>query len=264
MERPANLIHPERRNATQAARRANAAAEVSKNTEGGLKKWLILGILAAGVISVAVWALRSETFTVQHVKIEGKYRTAPEVLQSLLSRYTAAGFLYLDLTAMQAALMALPWIEQATVTPHWPDTVRITLTEYEPLAIWQQTQTAAPILVSTQATPIAVTPTAEEQARLPLLVGEQLSTLVQRYRQATVLFNPTGLQLQQLSCSIRQVCTLQLAEGLRIVLGRDDYYRHLQRFLSVYSRIVDVQDMPVRQVDLRYTNGIAVQLATAE
>ncbi len=264
MERPAWLIQPERRNVTQAARRMPNTPDPKQSSGNGLKKWLILGILATGLISLVIWGLQPETFTIQKVKIEGQHRTEPEVLQSLLSRYTATGFLYLDLAAMQTALTALPWIEQATVTQQWPDTVQVTLTEYEPLAIWQQTQTAAPILVSTQATPIEVTPTTDEQARLPLLVGEQLSTLVQRYRQVTALFRPTGLQLQQVSCSIRQTCTLQLAEGLSIVLGRDDYYRHLQRFLSVYSRIVDVQDMPVRQVDLRYTNGIAVQLATAE
>lgn len=263
-QRPTTARSPERRTATQAARRSASNTPTQNQWQSGLKKPLILGILALILSIVSSWVLYPQTLLVQRVKIEGNHRTTPEVLQSVISRHTNTGFLYLDLAAIQAALSELPWIAEAVVTRQWPDTLAVTLTEKEPFAVWQTSTTQAPILVSTNSTPIPVAPTTAQQAQLPHLIGADATVLVAQYRQAQELFSAAGLQARELRCSGRQACTVVLRDGLSIVLGRDHQFQHLQRFLSVYSRIVDVQDTPVQQVDLRYTNGIAVQLATAE
>jgi cell division protein FtsQ len=74
---------------------------------------------------------------VRDVMVEGRERQdGGSVLTALAVQY-GTPILSMDVGAARQRLEALPWIEQAIVERHLPDTIWVRLTERQPLAVWQ-------------------------------------------------------------------------------------------------------------------------------
>ena len=52
---------------------------------------------------------------------------------------------------------------------------------------------------------------------------------------------------------------LVLSNGLRLVVGRDQIMKKMQRFLAVYRSDLQEKVDSVASIDLRYSNGVAVE-----
>jgi cell division protein FtsQ len=91
------------------------------------------------------------------------------------------------------------------------------------------------------------------------------------------------LKIKELGCDSRQAWYMVLNQGLHLQLGRGNSELRVQRFLQVYQRIITPltslcakaenraplcqktsEDNLITQIDLRYTNGIAVRKPLAE
>ena len=70
---------------------------------------------------------------------------------------------------------------------------------------------------------------------------------------------PLGLNVTRLQLSERRAWRMTLNDGLELRLGRDGVERRLQRFVEVYPGVLKQQLARIAAVDLRYTNGFAVQ-----
>jgi cell division protein FtsQ len=86
----------------------------------------------------ALAASASAGLVVQEIFVEGRGETpGPQVLAALdLKR--GSPILAFDPAAAKAELEQLPWIKEASVERRLPDTVRVRLTERQPLALWQR------------------------------------------------------------------------------------------------------------------------------
>lgn len=222
-----------------------------------LKKPLILGILL--LILGALLGGLIHLVTIKRVQIEGNRQTSPDTLQSILSEYFRQGKLFPDVRAIKTALLTLPWVAEVSLSRRWPDILWIHLTEHHAAARWQSDQ--GTMLISVSAVPIIpISIATQDMAQLPLLIGQDPIDLLQRYQRAQNELQKKSLSAQQLRCD--PTCRLTLANGLILVLGREEHDQTLQRFLRVYRRLVDGQDRPpIQQIDLRYANGFAVQRA---
>ena len=65
----------------------------------------------------------------------------------------------------------------------------------------------------------------------------------------------------RLSLDDRGAWSLQLDNGTQVYLGRDSMEERLQRLLSSWDALMEEQEVPPRDIDLRYTNGFAVAWA---
>jgi cell division protein FtsQ len=236
------------------ARHSTSSETKSRNH---LKKSLILGILL--LILGGLGGGLVHIVTIKRIQIEGNGQTSPDILESILSDYLEQNALFPDVTAMKMALLTLPWVAEVNLSRRWPDILWIRLTEHRAVARWQSTQ--GTMLVSAAAIPIIpITTPTQDMAQLPLLIGQDPVDLLQRYQRVQNELQHKGLSARQLRCD--PTCRLTLADGLILVLGREEHDQTLQRFLRVYRRLVDGQDRPpIQQIDLRYASGFAVQWA---
>jgi cell division protein FtsQ len=73
------------------------------------------------------------------------------------------------------------------------------------------------------------------------------------------MFRPFGLSVTRLSLEARGAWTLTLDNDIRVVLGREALNERLQRFLDLYKQRLAEHAAQIEQIDIRYTNGIAVR-----
>lgn len=112
------------------ARRVAVARDV-----GRLRRRRLNVVLA--LVCVAVWAmvgLRSFLLDVDRVQVDGAGHTPVAEVRAIAGIDTGAPMMSVDRGGATEAVAALPWIEEARVHRMWPGTIRIVVTEREPVA----------------------------------------------------------------------------------------------------------------------------------
>src|SRR5690606_26740055 len=92
-----------------------------------------LAVVSAGVLAVLGLA-HSPMFDVDHVVVVGAARTSPDVVAETAGIKTGDTMISVDSDEVTAAVEALPWVADASVSRDWPGTVRISVTEREAIA----------------------------------------------------------------------------------------------------------------------------------
>lgn len=207
------------------------------------------------------WALRARNFPVQNVRFEGPFR---HVTQRQLERATVdlvrGNFFLIDLEALQRRVEALPWVYQASVRRVFPHDIAVRFSEQQLAARWGESA-----WVNAEGDVVRVTGDGLPN-NLPRLDGPD-STSVQVYRafqEFRERLAPLDLQLVGLSLSARRSWRLELQppgadRQFTLVAGRERVLPRLERFVRVYRSALMQQVSAIKQVDLRYTNGFAVQ-----
>lgn len=227
---------------------------------------LILRLVFALVLFVGFsygidWALRAENFPVRSVRYEGPFR---HVTQRQLERATLdlvrGNFFLVDLDALQQRVEALPWVHRASVRRLFPQRIAIRFSEQRLAARWGQD-----VWINTSGEVVHVTgddlPT--DLARLDGPEGTSVQ-VYRAYREFQAQLRPADLGLTGLALSPRRSWRLELrAPGmdrdLTLVVDHEQPLPRLERFARVYRDTFAARAGAIRRVDLRYTNGFAVQ-----
>lgn len=76
-------------------------------------------------------------FTVERVLADGRQETTSGDVLAALNVRIGQPILGIDLVAARERLLALPWVESATIERELPDTLHVRIEESTPLALWQ-------------------------------------------------------------------------------------------------------------------------------
>jgi cell division protein FtsQ len=100
-------------------------------------RWALIavGILVVVVAGLAV--LGSSLFAVRTVKVDGAVYTDKAALQHVVDEIDGTPVLRVDTAEAQRELEAIPWVEGARVTTHFPNRATIELRERTPAATYQ-------------------------------------------------------------------------------------------------------------------------------
>lgn len=212
---------------------------------------LIVSAIAAGVSQL----LQPGTLPVRTVLIEGEFRHLDhDELEAALAPHVTGGFFSVDLNAIERAGAALPWVYGVSVRRRWPDTLVVRVTEQVPVARWGERE-----LVNRFGDVFA--PSADSLPEgLPALEGGsgRQRTLMRRYLAVQARLADVGLEVNGIREDARQAWRIDLSDGARVLMGRGTGAEQLERLLGIYPRIAAHREAPIRTMDLRYTNGIAV------
>jgi cell division protein FtsQ len=149
-----------------------------------LWRLLIGGFLLLGLVAGLVWALAADLprraaealatasaeagFVVAQVRLEGvANQPRLDVYEAVLDGGSDS-MLTLDLRAIRARLLALPWVKDAEVRRRWPDRLEVRLLERAPAALWQHQGRMR--LIDSEGV-VLPAPDLRPFAKLPLLVG---------------------------------------------------------------------------------------------
>lgn len=216
---------------------------------------LLLVILGMGLYELAnrLQPLAQRPISVINVEGDLQYIDRDSVHESI-APYLSESLLTIDLEALRADLLAMPWVASAAVTRVWPDQLVITLDEHLPVARWGD----AALL--NNAGRAFLPERIDRFEGLPLLNGPERAKrrVMQTYQQFNRLLRPYGHRVAHLELRDRGSWFLTTREGIEILLGQGDVVEKMQRFLTIDKLMLSERRELIARVDLRYSNGMAV------
>ena len=104
-------------------------------------------------------------------------------------------------------------------------------------------------------------PDADEIQGLPWLHGpdDRLVEVLEEWERFDAMLASLELEIQQLVLDQRGAWSMVLNNGTRVELGRDQPTERLERLMASWRPLLRERALPPVEVDLRYTNGLAVR-----
>lgn len=204
--------------------------------------------------SESLLSLCQEWFPIQQVRVEAPFiQVSKQSIEEKLRPYGADSFLFLDNNKVRRALLAMPWVKDVVVSKKWPKTLVVTIREHQPVARFNQKG-----LIDTDGT--LFYPDKLPEYPLPKLLGKEGSEkqLLQQFKKMSSMLLSASLKLDSLE-KVGSIMTLMINDKFKIVLNSKEAIKQLQRFIKVYPELVAQEERDLRQVDLRYKHGLAVQ-----
>jgi cell division protein FtsQ len=193
-------------------------------------------------------------FPISTVRIAANYQhITRKQLESVLSNYLNASFFSLSVRRLHKDLLALDWCERVYIQRIWPDTLKITLKEKSPVAVWND-------VLMTADGELFNAGKEQTDASLPRLSGpkQQQIDVLQIYQKLSKLLSIYGLHAASLQLRDNQAWELSLTNGIQLHLGKRDLEKRLQRFCRAYPVVFADKPEQLSSVDLRYARGMAV------
>lgn len=224
--------------------------------------WLQVGLGAVIVLLAGLvpWGtgkvLNAMDQQILAVDVKGEFVGDSRVaIERAAGNWIGKSYFATDLSEIKASLERRPWVESAAVRRVWPDRLVIDIREKKPLAYWTDGR-----LVSRTGQLFAPA-NPEVAGPLPRLAGpdERVRDVIAMARTFSDRLVAHGLGFSGLALEHRGAWTLQLTNGIEVVLGRDQVEQRFERFMTVYENRLAARSNEVSRVDARYTNGVAVQ-----
>ena len=223
-------------------------------------QWLLLvglWIYGAHLLSSLYQLWKDPTFLpIDHVVITvPDDRIDQEVVKRLVTEQIKGGFFQVDQKSLQKHLMELPWVKNVSLRRIWPSHLSITMTEKQPFARWGKTG-----ILSTEGE-VFYPDSKTFPEGIPYLEGPDGSEgiLVEQYHVFNQWVAPLHLQVQAVHLTERGTWSIELSNGIPLMLGRRDIPFRVHRFLQWFPSVVGGKENAVERVDLRYANGFVIQ-----
>lgn len=252
-----------------AQRRAASGFNIPRGIGSSAAILFILGCGATGFVlgghydamrhdqgPVADMLARAFGFGIRHIGVNGQHELSQDEVIALSGLQPTASLPFLDPAALQARLVAVPMIAEASVAKLYPDRLLIQIRERVPFAIWQQDGQVK--VISEDGTPIE-TLSDPRFLRLPHVVGPDANLRVKEF--AALIESAPDLK-DQIRAGIlvsKRRWTLKLQNGIDIKLPEVAPEAALQAFAKV-EREQGITKRAVLAVDLRLPDRITVRL----
>jgi cell division protein FtsQ len=225
-----------------------------------LFNWAITFALL-GLLGLAGWGFWQKLqVPVTHIVVQGATPEASaEWVRRDLSAITGEDIWQVDLNAVQAQLLKNTWLTHADVRRVWPDTLVVEIAIHHPIAHWQGDQ----LLDSDGSVfqPNGMSRGLADTESLPNLSGPdgRQWAVWERYLSLKPALAAEGLEMVGLIENSRGSLDVMLQGGTKIRLGMEQIESRLQRLLDVYQKTLAGKLDQIAVIDLRYSNGFAVQ-----
>ncbi|BAO43507.1 cell division protein FtsQ/DivIB [Thiolapillus brandeum] len=224
------------------------------------RHWRLLGLLGFALVLVAGgWGLARylmdpHTLPIRAIQVKGEFRNLDrENVEQVLAKAVDGGFFSLDLGHLRDAVMASPWVADARITRVWPDRLVVDVTEEQAIARWgddgllnKQGEVFHPRKRLNKPLPLSFR---GDESKAPVMldffVREQPG------------FRQHGMAIRAVTLDKRGEWRLELVDGTRIVIGKENMHARIRRLLGAYP-VLEQEPRRPQTVDLRYEQGFAV------
>jgi cell division protein FtsQ len=211
---------------------------------------LLLSSLAS--LAALTWALDRP---VRVVSIDGSFqRVSAAQIETAVAPFARQGFMSANLSDMQRAVEALPWVDHARIARRWPNSLHVTVTEQTAAARWGEAG-----LLNTRGE-LFVREATHVPAELPRLSGPEgsESQVAQRYLAVQGRMLEAGMRIAAVRLDERGAWEMDLDSGVTVRLGRRDVDARIERFIKTTSQVIAHRLNEINYVDMRYSNGFAI------
>lgn len=222
-----------------------------------LRRLILLGISAiVGLAGFWIYqTTKPSVAPISKIKINATFSHIEQrKLQSIITPYLANGFFYLNVIGLKHQLLNTPWINSVSIQREWPDTITIGITEKKALARWGNQA------LFTNDGSLFYPETSTIPTNLPVLLGtdDQAKYVFQSYRQMQLQLFPAQFYIQQIFLSPQHYWQLLINTGTKILISEKNSSQELTTLLNLYPKIMQGHNKPPISIDLRYSNGVAV------
>ncbi|MCK4607984.1 MAG: cell division protein FtsQ/DivIB [Gammaproteobacteria bacterium] len=224
---------------------------------------LIVWVLLVLLLAIALlwgwcWLQDPQNFPLNRVQIEASYQHInPESIQKAIAADIKGGFFSVNVATIKQDVLALPWVYAVNIKRVWPDKIVIVVTEQKAIAHWNQDS-----LINAAADVFAPENSSFSAAdKLPWLSGpnDQAIQVLACYKNINQFLAAIDFNVTQVSLDARGSWYIRLNNGIVVLLGNNNIMNRLQRFVTVYPKIIGNRGDRVIRVDLRYGNGLAIK-----
>ena len=186
------------------------------------------------------------------------FTTDADIKESLLKMGMLKGFWGQDVEPIQAQIEALPWVKSSIVRKIWPNRLSIWITEYQPVAFWNQNQ-----FVTQDGVVFQLPIERLKENTLPYLGGPDYQSLkvLDAWNQIYADFKSKNLIAKGMNIDERGAWQVTLDNDIVLKLGRGEWKSKLERFVTIYPQVDVPENKKIDYVDLRYAAGAAVGMA---
>lgn len=219
--------------------------------------WLLPVGLVVGLLS---WGFRQldemKSLPISRVRVQGSFNHLDEnSLYAVINKVVNGGYFNVDVDELQRKVESLPWVKQASVRRLWPDTLVVYVVEHQAFAYWGNKS-----LISNDG--VIFTPTEMSTAfSIPHMTGEESLRIrmLDEYRELQGYSQQMGMNITHFEMNDRHSVSLVLSSGIKISVGELNTIARYQRFLRVYDKLLRQRAVDIVNVDLRYSNGMAIR-----
>lgn len=239
-----------------------AEAATRRPDRGALKTGALLLLGLAFLVGTSFgidWALRAENFPVASVRFEGPFRhVTHRELEAAVLPLVRGNFFLVDLDAVKRRVEEIAWVHRVSVRRAFPQDLHVQFAEQRLVARWGE---GAWLNASGEVVRVRDV----DPSGFPRLEGPDgtAAQVLAAYRDFSHALDGMALSVRGASLTPRRSWRLEL-EGvgdlrLTLVLDHEQPLKRLARFVRFYSTTLAPQADAIRLVDLRYTNGFAVE-----
>lgn len=215
---------------------------------GALQQW-------AGTVAASGWQLTADIgFNVQQVYLDGREHADVSAVKTALSVKPGAPILPLRLKEMQARLEAIAEVKSAVISRQLPNTLRVTLTERQPVALWQRGITHTPVDIDGV---VLAKERYPKLGALPVIVGSDAPKHVREL--IGLLASEPSLQ-PDIVAAVRvgeRRWNVQLKRDITVMLPETDPARAWKRFATLAKRD-GLLKKDIRSVDMRIDDRVFI------
>lgn len=222
-----------------------------------LLAWIVFVFMPLTFVVVAYqWIQHPENLTITSVEVSGEFKVLNKAqLAPVIEPFTKTNLYLLDAKALEVAIENHPWVSSASMTKVWPDKLMVKIHEQKPVAYWGEDKMLAENGEIIDAT------LNDKKGLLPILYspdgkGRNMAT---NFLQIRRWMTGLPLKITEFKKDNRGSWKVILENGITLKIGRDQQEKRLRRFMVGYQQSLASVMKQVRSVDLRYTNGFAVQ-----
>ena len=195
------------------------------------------------------------TLPVNKIRVHGAFvNVDEEMLHRAVSNVVAGGYFNVDVERVREVVEKLPWVSEASVRRVWPDTLSVSVVEQKPIAISKSAG-----LINADGNVFKPLNNVETKS-LPVFDGNTNlnKMMLSKYYEMNEMLVSINRKITYLKIDARHAIELKLDNGLKIVLGRENTIHRLERLIRIYDKVLLSRINDVDVIDLRYTNGIAI------
>ena len=222
----------------------------------GWINWTLPLVLACVVLFYAENHLSNpSTLPVNKIQVHGAFVNVDEsMLHSAVSGVVAGGYFNVDVERVREVVEQLPWVNEASVRRVWPDTLSVSVVEQKPVAISNKAG-----LINAKGD-VFKPLNNKLSTSLPVFDGSAKlnKIMLSKYHAMSEVLVTINRKITYLKIDARHAVELELDNGLKVVLGREDNMHRLERLMSIYNKVLISRVNDIEVIDLRYTNGMAI------
>ncbi len=216
----------------------------------------VLMLVVGTVLWFRAWIGNPEHLRIQKVEWQGDFQYLKRAdLDTLAAPYLETNLFLLDADDLELALEAHDWVRGVSLRKVWPSQLIVEVETQFPIAFWGNDQLLnkfGEIFPGSLPEKQGVFP----QIYSPLDNGREMA---ERYVKLMQSLQGLGLEIVELTEDERGSWQMKLRQGPEVIIGRKEQEKRVQRFKVGYSRGLRERFADIDRIDLRYTNGFAVE-----